>query len=513
MDKVDPGMLPSDQSGSEDERDGKEEKATEGLQQKNGDAVSTNVELPQHQFFCYKFVKQIVLLLLWIAMGIGFGIIGPVLPDLKDMFNSNYEELGRANAMVSIGHISGAFIGGIVHERWRKHTDMIMAISVLVLGILTAAVPWVPSVVVYVIINIVSGISFQVLNSGGVTMVLDLWGEKSASALFTLHLGFGIGAFLGPMVAKPFISAKIGELIFTNISGMNTTGNWWNETHIEDIMRPANLVFPFGITGAMDLLFVIIFALYYIRGLPKGMPFRDGTSSIKTLFNPGQCTAGNSAYGIIILILIFLFYLQAIGGEVVFGQFLYTFATESDVNFTSSQAATLTSTFYLCHLSGRALGAVLSKFLSINLIVTINIIGLIASTVFLAIFGYDSPLALWIGTGFIGLLCSFIYPAGTIWANLYMDVNSMVVMIMSIGGSAGFILYSSLGGYLIENISMRSLLYLEAAYAIILAVIYLMMFLLGRKYGHKTKTTENSYGHDGENADVVVELHIKQEDE
>ena len=511
MDKVDPGMLPTDQSGS-DERDENEEKEKERLQQNERDAVSTNihVELPPPQFFFYKFVKQIVLFLLWIAMGIGLGITGPVLPDLKDMFDSDYEELGRAQAMTSIGFISGSFIGGIVHERWHKHTDMIMAISMLINGIATAALPWAPSLAAYVSIYTVSGIAISVVNAGGITMVLDLWGEKSASAMFTLHLGFGTGAFLGPLVAKPFISAKIGEVVFTNISGMNATGNWSNETHIEDIMRPANLAFPFGITGALDLLFTIVFMLYYICGLPKGMPFREGTSSIKALFNPGQCTAGNSAYGIIILILLFIFYIQAIGGEIVFGQFLYTFATESDVNFTSPQAVTLTSTFYLCHLSGRALGAVLSKFLPINLIITNNIIGLIASTALLAIFGYDYPLALWIGTGVIGLLCSFMYPAGAIWANLYMDVNSMAVMVMNIGGSVGFIIYNSLCGYLIENVSMRSFLYLEAAYAIILAVVFLIMFLLGRKYGRKTKTTENNHGDDG---DVAVELNIRQEDE
>ena len=480
--------------------------------------------------FCYKFSKQTVLFFLWIAMGYGRGLGGPVLPDLKDQFNSDYEEIARVAASSSIGFVLGCFTGGIVHERWHKHTDIVMAVSILAGGAAQAVIPWMSSLGSLFPLFIVAGFAGAVQNAGGNTMVLDLWGEKAASAVFTLHLGFGIGAFLAPIVAEPFLSAKIGEMVVVanisginalgnwtngtqiedimhpvaNISGINVTGNWTNGTQIQDIMRPARLAFPFALEGILDMFFAAAFMGYYFYGPPKGMPIKAGTSSIKALFNPGQCTAGNSIYGVLILILLFIFYIQAIGGELVFSQFLYTFATESDVHFTTAEAATLNAVFYLCHLLGRALGAIMSMCLSINVILLLDILGLIASTMYLAIFGYYQPLALWIGTALVGLLCSFVYPAGMIWANLHMDVNSMVVMVTMFGGAVGFIIYTYLGGYLIEYVSMRSFLYLEALYAIILAVVYVLMFLLGKRYGQKGK--KKDFVDDDDDEDTVVEF-------
>ena len=447
-------------------------------------------------FFWHKFIKQMVLFLLWISMGYGRGLAGPVLPDLKEKFQCNYEEIGRAAAASAIGFVGGCLTGGIVHERWHEHTDLAMAIAILIGGIAASAIPWVPSLGLLIVLFIIVGFAGAVQNTGGNTMVLDLWGERAASAMFTLHLGYGIGAFLAPIIAEPFLSAKIGEhVIKTNISSLDydttsnetniTAGNWTNTTTVVDIIRPARLTFPFALEGFLDIFFAIAFLMYYIKGPPKDMAVKKGASNLKDLFNPAQCTAGNSLYGVLILVLLFMFYIQAIGGELVFGQFLYAFATESDVNFTTSQAANLTAVFYLCHLSGRALGAVLSKFLSINIILIIDVAGLLASTVFLSMFGFSVPLALWIGTGLIGLLCSFVYPAGMIWANLYMDVNSMVIMVTMFGGAVGFIIYTYLGGYLIQYVSMQSFLYLETAYAVILAVVFLLMFLLGKKYGLK----------------------------
>ena len=452
-------------------------------------------------FFTYKFVKQIVLVLLWVAMGYGRGLAGPTLPDLKEQLGADYETISRVAAMSSVGFVGGCFTGGILHERFHKHTDVFMAFSVIIGGMASAAIPWMPTLWSLVPLFIIAGFAGAVQNAGGNTMVLDLWGEKSASAMFTLHLGFGIGAFIGPIISEPFLSAKIGEVVVgINESQLNMTGNITNATITKDIMRPAHLAFPFALEGMMDIVFAIIFMIYYLKGPPKGMPVKEGTSKIKDLFNPAQCTAGNSVYGFLILSLLFIFYIQAIGGELVFGQFLYAFATESAVKFTTAEAANLTAVFYLCHLSGRGIGAILSKWLSINIILTLDIFGLIGSTVFLAILGSTNHWALWVGTGLIGLLCSFVYPAGMIWANLHMKVNSMVVMVTMFGGAVGFVVYTYLGGYLIEYVSMNAFLYLEVAYAVILAVVYLLMFLLGRKYGKHGETDDDD---DDDDNDIV----------
>ena len=55
------------------------------------------------------------------SQGLLLEIIGPTLPDLKDLVGVNYEEISRALVAKSAGLFVGAFIGGILHERFYRY--------------------------------------------------------------------------------------------------------------------------------------------------------------------------------------------------------------------------------------------------------------------------------------------------------------------------------------------------------------------------------------------------------
>ena len=38
-------------------------------------------------------------------------------------------------------------------------------------------------------------------------MVMDLWGERAAGPMHSLHFAFGVGAMIAPQIAKPFLSS------------------------------------------------------------------------------------------------------------------------------------------------------------------------------------------------------------------------------------------------------------------------------------------------------------------
>ena len=59
-------------------------------------------------------------------------VTGPCIPDLKDKLGLNYEEISRAMVGTSVGLIVAAIIGGLLHERFYKHGDLLMAIGTFV---------------------------------------------------------------------------------------------------------------------------------------------------------------------------------------------------------------------------------------------------------------------------------------------------------------------------------------------------------------------------------------------
>ncbi|XP_023240015.1 uncharacterized protein LOC111638531 [Centruroides sculpturatus] len=60
---------------------------------------------------------------------------------------------------------------------------------------------------------------FALYLTGGNVWCLDLWGKKSAPFMQTMHFCFGLGAFIAPLVAEPFLSPQVENY-----------GNWINRT-------------------------------------------------------------------------------------------------------------------------------------------------------------------------------------------------------------------------------------------------------------------------------------------
>ena len=77
----------------------------------------------------------------------------------------------------------------------------------------------------------------------------------------------------------------------------------------------------------------------------------------------------------------------------------------------------------------------------------------------------------------MGLFISIVFPNGMSWANLRMNMNSVAVMVLMVGGSCGGFIYQYTTGYLFENEGPRTLMYIMLAYGIALAFCYIAMVL------------------------------------
>lgn len=100
------------------------------------------------------------------------------------------------------------------------------------------------------------------------------------------------------------------------------------------------------------------------------------------------------------------------GGEHIYGKWIFTFATETNVQFTKDQAANLASLFWFCHMTGRGSGIFFSKFVPTKVVIVSDGIMSITVGVLLCIFGHKSAIMLWILTACMGLLVAPLFSAG-----------------------------------------------------------------------------------------------------
>ena len=197
-------------------------------------------------------------------------------------------------------------------------------------------------------------------------MTMHLWGEATASPMNAVHFGFGLGAILAPQLALPFLSpdAKAGNSE-TSTSVNETSNQTESFTHMfydlnstGDTLHgdsEAQLVYPYTIIALIGIIFTIMMVVFYVVGPPRGFPIRKPVKS-KVLFSPSSCAGGRLLYGLILFILLFLYFIQAVGGERAYGKFLFTYAVDSPLNFTKRSAATLNSLFWACFVCGRFSG-------------------------------------------------------------------------------------------------------------------------------------------------------------
>ena len=302
-------------------------------------------------------------------------------------------------------------------------------------------------------------------------MVMHLWGNDAASPMNSLHFGFGLGALLAPQIARPFLGSEDNS---TDTQTYDVTAAIEVRSTPEDDSR---IEIPYSIVGTFILCFALVVLLLYIKGPPKGYPVRVHHTVFREMISPGSCTNGYKLYGAGLLICLYLYFIQAVGGERAYGKFLFSYATETNL-LNNDQATVLLSMFWLSFTTGRLLGIPLAKWVPLNAIIVGDIIGNIITAVVLAIFAIDNVTILWVFSCSMGLFLSIVFPNGMSWANLRMNMNSVAVMVLMVGGSCGGFIYQYLTGYLFENQGPETLMYIMAVYSFALACCYVAMVIV-----------------------------------
>ncbi|XP_013401835.1 sodium-dependent glucose transporter 1A-like [Lingula anatina] len=457
-----------------------------------------------------KVVKNIYINLIWIALGMALELTGPSLQDLKDRVDSNYEEIARAVIGRSAGFFVGSFGGGFLCDRFQRHVDLILVAFLCVAAVGTFAIPWCSVLPLLWFMFVLQGMSEGVLATGAHVVILRLWGEETAPSVYSLHLSYGIGAFLSPLVAKPFLSksspitddSKDGNMsLFANLSThspfdlqilqstpafetvfgalvSNITNNITHANSTSYVVSQSTIEYGYSIAG-IALSVMIPFGLFFqIKRFPKvEIKIKDPT--FVNIFSPGTCAEGDTVFGFKIFILLFLFYFHGIGGvEHSWGKYLFSFARESENHFSKDEAAVLNSVYWGGFCLGRISGVLFSKWVHPAVLLVIVLSGNITSSAILAFIGYRDRIVMWVFTFLFGVTVSVIFGACVAWTNHYMTVTGMAVGVLYIGTAAGGLLYQWLAGYLLQYYGPNAMMYMILACGVVAGGLFATMQFL-----------------------------------
>ncbi|KAK3107804.1 hypothetical protein FSP39_022612 [Pinctada imbricata] len=358
--------------------------------------------------------------------------------------------------------------------------------------------------------------TFEGVINIGQKLLLEIWRENSASPMHALHLGFGVGSLIVPQIAEPFLAITSPPSTFNvtesanSFTGITAVGNIFHVnsstfalSHTESFVMSndnqtvsnylhvteANVVFnssPTSLTHSIPVLierstrikwaFLIValiailisFMFFYFQFF--GTSFRNSDEqenslsgekkepehSILQKIDPKTCTStGSRAYGIQILTLLFLFCFQVFGGEYIIGKFIRSYAIDT-YNMEGDEASWLNTCFWISYTVGCFIGFIAGKFVSIRLLLLIECVGLLASTLLFAIFAGQSETLLWIFTQLLGAFDAPAFPICIVWGDNHMKITGFGLTVISFGGSMGCQLGAGLGGNMASGMAMAA---------------------------------------------------------
>ena len=326
----------------------------------------------------------------FIVVGLALSILGPSLTYLRLRAGVSKGEIGILFAAQSLGYLLGALGSGKVYDRGLGH----VALAGGLVGIAAAAsvIPFVSSVGGLAVAFGCIGAFAGLVDVGG--NVLVVWvsrGSGSSRLLNALHLFFGIGALLSPVLVNRSIA--------------------WSD----------GLGVAVAALGALALLFAVIL-----------LGHRSPTPQAHESAAPQTQTPRR------ILAVIGFFFLLYVGVEVGFSGWLKTYA--EDIKLPGSDSPTwLNTTFWLAFTLGRLIAVGLAKRVRSGTMLVASC-GLSTALMIVMIIADGDATAVWIATTAMGFAVAPQFATMLAYAEEHIALSgrstSWIVSAAGVGGLA-----------------------------------------------------------------------------
>ena len=368
----------------------------------------------------------------FVLLGLMLTSIGPSLDALQAQSGSTTEAIALLFTANSLGYIAGSLLAGRLYARISG--ARVLPAALLVLALLTLTIPAMGSLASLVIVFGLIGIPLGVMDVGGNTLLVWLYRDEVAPYMNALHLSFGVGAFIGPLVFDRFAVA---------------TGN---------------AATTFWLLAA----FMVPVAVWLARvPSPDSPPAAHVDVGGRSILRRYAWLVG----------LIAAFFFMHMGAELAFGGWIYTYADAATGSATTARL--VNSAFWGGIVLGRLAGVPLALRLSPRIMLQLDLLGATLSLALLILLPESLPV-LWIGTVAFGLSVATMIPSSFNLAERRMPITSQVSSAFLIGGSLGTMTLPWLVGQLFVPYGRLSVMYVTAA-AILVAWLLFALILRQRR--------------------------------
>ena len=351
-----------------------------------------------------------------LLMGVGLSILGPSVSHLETKLDVTKTVISVLFLTGSIANFIGAVASSFVMNHLGGHTTLRVGVVGITLGVLLTCVG--SSLAVVIVGCALSGGFAAIADTGMNTLTVWARVGEAGPALNTLHLMFGVGAFLAPLAVDRAIE--------------------WS-----DDLWPAALF--------VGMLLVLVLSIIGRREVP---PHPHADHVVDRPHMPNSVVA----------VVAFFFFLY-VGAEVGFGGWIHTYS--EDIGMTGSRPALVTAVFWGAFSLGRLIAIPVSSrvrpFVLVFAASIVSVIGLL-----IMVIGNGDPWAVWLGTAMYGLASGPQYPTMFAMIDERLSLNPSATSAIVASAGVGGLLVSTGIGPLLDHVgtsAMTTLVFVVSAVA------------------------------------------------
>lgn len=360
----------------------------------------------------------------FIGLGLISAVLGPTLPALADITETSFGQISILFIARSLGYVLGSMLGGYWLDRASGHPVMIgMLTGVIILLVVTPITPflWLLAGIIFL-----TGLARGVVDVGGNTLLVWVHGENVGPFMNALHLFYGVGSFLAPVIIAQALQ----------ITGGISWGYW-----------------------TIALLLIPPIIPLFIAKSPSSLETESGTET-KT-----------EKWHIILLMVLFLFCYSSMAN--IFGGWIYSYSLESNLA-NETNAAYLTSLFWGAFTVGRLISIPIAARYRPNSILTADLMGCLLSVGLMLLFPRES-FAIWAGTAGLGLSVASMFPTVMTLAERCLEVSGRITSRFVIGSALGGMLPPWLVGQLFETTGPKAVILTIFGFLVVQGLVFALL--------------------------------------
>jgi fucose permease len=374
----------------------------------------------------------------FIAIGANDGAVGVLLPSLRTHYNVDNATVGLIFLASTLGYFIASFTSGLLVEKLGHKRFLMLGTTLFLLS--AATLSFMPPFVGVLIVMLILGMGVAMLDAG-LNAYIALF-PNNTSLLNYLHAFYGVGAWLGPLVASTILVLNLG----------------WNG------------VYKVWIAVALLLL------------LGLGIIFHERTTAAQ---RQSEKSEGNVLLMTLKLRVVWfgaLFLLFYVGTEVSLGSWSYSLLTVDRHGSTLISGWTVSGYWFGLTLGRLLLGSV-ARRIGDKRLIQLCLLGVVAGL--LLVWLVPLPAISAVGLFFVGFCLGPLFP--TTIALMSKLVSSRIVAgavgFMASLGSMGAALFPWLAGNLAQHIGLWSLL----PYVIGLTAVMLCLWIALQSQSNTTE--------------------------